>query len=98
MPMGEVNLNSALRKRCTLISKENPFLYQQGVSCEVSGPDKGHLQDHLYACCQTGSHNQSGTQMSGPRTPTPHFHPSAVHLSVSITVLFEGTAQLPQKS
>lgn len=64
--MGKANVNSALRKSGTLISKENSFLYQQVIAYEVSGSDKDHLQDHLQTCSQTDARNPSATQMSEP--------------------------------
>lgn len=64
--MGKTNPNSALRKNYILISKENPFLYQQVMSYEVNESDK----DVTYRlAAKTDSHNWSETQMSGPQNP-----------------------------
>lgn len=64
--MGKANVNSALKKSGTLISKENSFLYQQVISYEISGSDKDHLQDPLQTCSQTDARNPSVMQMSAP--------------------------------
>lgn len=75
MPMGKINLNSALRKGVNSISKENRSRpAREGL--HISRADDGDSQDHKITCYRlAATQNLAISQepkCQGPRTPISH--------------------------